>query len=213
MKKLMVITVTLVALLFVACDLFGKKEDYFPTNVGSKWEYEGYAITESTTDAPADTVYKLTATIVAEKKDKLSSGDEVIMMIQNSEVHYYQPSETSYSFVETSYVRETKDAVLSYDTKNDTTPDTTLVLPLKEGKTWHIYENVVAKVLSQEDITVKAGTYKKAWKIEYTDTAASNYKEYFWYANNIGMAKAYGEWTWGASTVKSTVELVKATIK
>ncbi len=213
MKKVMFVALACAAILIMSCDLFGgKEENYYPTTVGSKWDYSGYVLLETGTDAQPDTIQKITATTLANKKDKLTSGEDVTEMITTIEFHQYYPTETTFTQSETGYIRETDNAILSYESKDDTAPDTALALPLIKDKTWHVNADVVAKALDQEDVTVQAGTYKKAWKVEQTLTG-EDYKQYYWFANNIGMAKIYWQQTEQSATITFNMELTKATIK
>ncbi len=214
MKKVMLVMLAGAAILLLSCDIFGgKEENYFPTTVGSKWDYTSVILLETSgTDATPDTIQTMTINLLANKKDKLDSGEDVTEMVATVTTHIYSPTETTYTSTDTSYVQETSNAVLTYESKSDTAPDTSLVIPLAKDKTWHVNADVIAKVLDQEDITVTAGTYKKAWKVEQSSTSGGE-KQYFWYANNIGMAKAYWQETEDSATVTVTFELKSVTIK
>ncbi|MGQ9708355.1 MAG: hypothetical protein ACUVUR_05715 [bacterium] len=211
MKKVLFAALASGAILLLSCDL-GGKEDYYPLTVGSKWEYSGYVLLETGTDAQPDTIIRMTAAFIANKNDKLSSGEDVTEMIATLESHYYYPNETTITQIDTSYTRETGNAILEYGSKDDTSPDTALVLPLEKDKTWHVNPGVIARVLIQEDVMVKAGTYKNAWKIEQTETG-TGYKTYYWYANNIGLVKIYNQHTEQSNTYTFNMELVSANIK
>ncbi|MEO0049518.1 MAG: hypothetical protein ABIK23_06725 [candidate division WOR-3 bacterium] len=214
MKKVMFVMLAGAAILLLSCDIFGgKEENYFPTTVGSKWDYTSVILLETSgTDATPDTIQTMTINLLANKKDKLDSGEDVTEMVATVTTHIYSPTETTYTSTDTSYVQETSNAVLTYESKSDTAPDTSLVIPLAKDKTWHVNADVIAKVLDQEDITVTAGTYKKAWKIEQTVTSLAD-KQYYWYANNVGMVKAYWEQDYGTAKVTFSMELTSATIK
>lgn len=214
MKKVMFVALACAAILILSCDLFGgKEENYFPTTVGSKWDYTGVVLLDTSgTDAAPDTIQTMDINQVANKKDKLDSGEDVTEMVTTMTFHIKYPVESTYTQTFTSYVRETDNAILTYESKADTAPDTSLVLPLAKDKTWHMSADVIAKVLLQEDVTVPAGTYKKAWKIEQSSTGGGE-KQYFWYANNIGMAKVYWQETEGTATVTVSIELKSVTIK
>lgn len=211
-KKLFVILILGAVAVFVSCNLFGGgKEDYYPTTVGSKWDYSGYVLRSTATDATPDTIEKINVTVRATKKDKLNTGEDVTEMVSTMDVHIYYPMDTTYTGVDTSYIRETENAVLEYGSKSEIEPDTILALPLTKDKTW---SNDSYKVIDQENVTVPAGTYKKAWKIEHTTTeGGETYKEYYWFANNIGLAKVFWQQSYGTDLITFTIELVSASIK
>ncbi len=214
MKKSFLVGVLLAAAVcFLNCDLSGGKDDYYPTTVGSTWNYYFYVLATMPTTGAQDTVQTMNMETKATKNDKLSSGEDVTEMVTTVEVHIKFPDST-YTSVDTSYVRETGSAVLSYSSKDDQTPDTVLSLPLVKDKTWRISTDVTAKVVGQEDVTVTAGSYKNAWKVETvygSGTGATT--GYHWYANKVGMVKYHSEYSAGGYPVVVHGELTSANIK
>ncbi len=209
-----VIGMIITGLLWIGCDIFGAKEDYYPLAVGNSWSYHGHVRILTATDDQPDTVQTMTIQVVATGKDNLNSGEEVIQLVNTTSVHMYFPFESTFTVVDTSYERETGGFVLSYESKTDSAPDTTLVLPLTKDKTWRVNEITVAKVLQQEDVNVPAGTYRSAWKIEQTvNTGAQTFTQHWWYANNIGPVKAHWREPYGTAAYEFNLELTGATIK
>ncbi len=209
-----VIVLVLSGLLWTGCDIFGTKEDYYPLTVGNSWSYRGHARVLTATDDQPDTVQTMTIQVVATGKDNLNSGEEVIELVNTTSVHMYFPFESTYTVIETTYEREAGSFVLSYESKTDSAPDTTLVLPLTKDKTWRINEFTVARVLQQEDVTVPAGTYRSAWKIEQTvNTGTQTFTQHWWYANNTGPIKAHWQESYGTAAYEFNLELTGATIK
>lgn len=212
--SLLVIVLIISGLVWIGCDMFGTKEDYYPLTVGNSWSYRGYARLLTATDDQPDTVQTMTIQVVATKRDNLNSGEEVIELVNTISVHMYFPFDSNYTVIDTSYARETGSFVLSYESKTDSAPDTTLVLPLTKDKTWRMNEFVVAKVLQQEDVSVPAGTYRNAWKIEHTVNAGTQtYTEHWWYANNVGPVKVHWQESYGTATYEFNLGLTGATIK
>jgi hypothetical protein len=214
MKRVIVIALLVAGLVVSGCDIFGSKEDYYPLTVGNVWNYSGYVVLQTAGDAPPDTIQKMSLEVVASRKEKLTGGEDVVEMVNTMQVRMFFPFETTYTSVETAYVRQAGNLVLSYERRDDTQPDTTLSLPLARGKTWRINQYVVAQVLEQEDVTVPAGTYRNAWKIEQFITEGSATGQvYCWYANNIGMVKLLEQFSYGGTSYISTMELTSATIR
>jgi len=211
MRKLVILTIAAIVCFIMSCKK-SSTDDYFPMSVGSQWNYEGYTL-YGTTTPPTDTMETTTSTIITQAKTTLTSGEEVIPFQNTQITRYFFPIVETDTIILTSYVREADDAILSYDSTSDTTPDTLLMLPLETGKTWH-YGSVTALVVGQEDVTVEAGTYKNAWKIKFTIISGSYTRELFqWYAKDIGQVKLHSEYTGAQYNMINHLELLSATIK
>ncbi|MEN9978770.1 MAG: hypothetical protein ABIK38_00290 [candidate division WOR-3 bacterium] len=214
MKRWWLIGMMIAGLVLLSCDIFGSKVDYYPLTVGNSWSYRGYARMLTVTDDQPDTMQTMTIQVVATGKDNLNSGEEVIELVSTNSVHLYFPFETTYIVVDTSYARETGDFLLTYESKTDSAPDTTLALPLTKDKTWRINEFTVARVLQQEDVSVPAGIYRSAWKVEQTVTSgAQTFTQHWWYGNNVGPVKAHWQESYGTANYEFSLELTSATIK
>lgn len=206
-KKMKRLLLLVPVIIIIGCGLFGG-EDFFPINIGNKWEYSGYTLSGT------DTSSTMTSEINITKKDKIGDND-VFESVSKTAIRTRVPDTTITSY-DTSYIRETKDAILTYATKT-ATPETSLLLPLKKDKTWKQIsgsDTTTYTVKDQEDVTVKAGTYKKCWKVEakvtmYGITIPTN----FWYADGTGLVKSYTEYTIATVTSKILIQLTKATIK
>ncbi len=206
MKRLLLL---LPILFFLSCGIFGKKEEYFPMGIGSVWNYFSLSLIE--TASSTDTIQKVTIQTEARKKDKLTTGEDVTEFFSTDTIKMKIPYETTYVVTRSSYIRESGNYILTYESKSDETPDTTLVQPLAKDKSWRVNSTTTATVISQEDVTVKAGTYKNAWKIELN---TNGNKMYYWYANGKGMVKGYmeNEYVPGYKFILN-MELTSATIK
>ena len=200
-----------VVLLSSGCDIFGSDADYFPMSVGSVWNYEGYSLTEHTMDA-VDTTMTMTQKIEALKKDNLDSGEEVTCFQMTTTTTLAFP-ETTYTTVDTGYLRKSGDYVLGYSSLGDTDPDTAFMTALAAGKTW-TSEGATYEVIGQDDVSVMAGTYKNAWKVSVTEPPDTLIKTYMWYADGIGNVKSYMQHTPAPGyTVTYNNELTSATVK
>jgi hypothetical protein len=147
----------------------------------------------------------------ATKKDTLTSGDDVTEFTTTLTTHVFSP-DTTYTTTDTGYVRESGDYVLSYSSLSDTTPDTAFVTAPKANQTW-TSGDATYLVVGQEDVTVTAGTFKKAWKLQFTPSDTTM-KVYLWFADGKGNVKEHMEFspTSGVSVVYNN-ELTSATIK
>ncbi len=210
MKKVVTLGLLTVAVFLLNCP--GGVEDYYPTTIGSVWNYKMFVLMASPTDGTLDTIQTETRATVATRNDKLTSGEDVVEIVSTNLVTLRFPRESTFTIVETCYVRETGDMVLSYATKDDTEPDTTLVLPLSRGKTWNVGHGITAEVIEQEDVTVAAGTYKNTWKIKQRESGATE-EIFIWLANRVGTVKIHSEWSSGGYNFTLHGELTSASIK
>lgn len=212
MKKLLILTVTAAACFIIGCKS-GGSDDYFPMSVGSQWEFSGY-ILFGTTTPPTDTWRTMTNSTVAQAKTTLTGGEEVVPFQTTTISHTTFPIVMTDTSVGTSYVRESGDVILGYDSLSTSTPDTLMVMPLEANKTWHKDASSTALVVGQEDVTVAAGTYKNAWKIKMTSIIGSDTTEGFqWYAKGIGIIKTHSEYSESGYNMISNQELTSSTIK
>jgi hypothetical protein len=213
-KALIALTLFGILALYLSCDIFGSKPDYYPLSIGSTWNWYAWTIMNTSTDGTPDTVQTLTINTRATKNDKLTSGEDVVQLIKVGTVHLRYPRESTYTVDETCYVRKTDKFVLSYDRKDDSEPDTVLALPLAAGKQWRINQELTAKALEQEDITVAAGTYRNAWKIETRAVSGGNTIIMFqWYADKVGNVQYHSEQSYSGYTFIYHGELISATVK
>jgi len=171
----------------------GLTDDYYPLSVGSTWNSEGYVLF-GTTAAALDTWQTHTGLSKVERQTQLTGGGNVFEVSYQTTIHARFPSETTFTVLDTSYVRETGSAVLSYQTLGDTEPDTVMVLPLAAGKTWRVDSSTTVEVIGQEDVAVKAGSFQQAWKLKMaTTTGGTTVEMFFWYANRVGQVKGHWE--------------------
>jgi len=198
MKKLLL---ALPILMFVSCGIFGGA-DYSPMAVGSVWNYQGYTKTDTTI------VTTSTSKTEAKAEAKLTSGEDVVEFVSTTNTTVKATGQTTTS-TSKYYLRDAGDYILSYAKLDDTKPDTVLALPLEAGKTWHPDSGVTAKVIAEEDVTVKAGDYK-AWKTEYN---TAGFISYTWLADGIGGVHTHSENTVVGIKLIADVELTSSDIK
>ncbi len=198
----------LAAVLTAGCDLV-KPDDYFPMGVGSSWSYRDWATVQTPT-AGLDTTSTGTTEILVTGKRQLAAGGEVVEFVMNWVRYTRFPSPDTISGADTSYYRDAGNCILSYASLSDTVPDTLLVLPLAANRSWHSGGSTVT-VEEQEDLTVPAGTYRKAWRLalDVNDLVVKQ-----WYGNHAGLLKVFvrGEPMPGY-VYESYTELVQASIK
>jgi hypothetical protein len=198
-----------VALLGASCS--PSASSYFPLSVGSVWNSEYYVLS-GTTLASLDTIQTGSVVTTALEKATHSSGKEVIKFKYESTVHMRNP-DTTMTGTTYSYILEEGDYYLGFSALDDTTADTLMPTDLSVGKTWN-QGGASAEVVAEEDVTVKAGTYKKAAKVELASGVGGvTFDLYSWYAKGVGQVQSAYEYTYAGVTVKYRWELVSATIK
>jgi hypothetical protein len=207
MKRLLLL-IPVIAI--IGCGLFGGA-DYWPLKVGNIWKYAG--MTTVTVSSVEDTTSKMFVTNEVTANDQTIGGNKVFTMTSRDSIVTFNP-DTFYIGTGTSYVREADNAILTYASLTDSTPDTTLMTDLKANKTWTQYvgsDTVVYTVsAAKEDVTVPAKTYS-AWKVKAVWNSGTPI--YTWYADGTGMVKYSYEYTYYTATVKTWIELTAATIK
>lgn len=203
------------ALLLTACDLFGVQEDdYYPISLGNMWNYKGLVEIKAFN---GDTISSSSGVTEVTAETRLTGGEDVFEITRIDTTFAKVPSETTLVYTSVSYTRKTDDYVLGYESLDDTEPDTALVLPLEEGKTWTVQSwadtTTTATVLVKESVTVPAGTYD-CFKVRTTTTMGSqSYQMYWWYAEGVGLVKSYLETSQGGLVTVVRNELVSHDIK
>jgi hypothetical protein len=215
MRRILILSaVAAVALLGTSCN--PNAGDISPLSVGSVWNME-MLLLSGTTLASLDTAQTGTGVNTAVEKTTLSNGKEVIKFKSESTTIIHRPdplSDTTITTTNISYYREEGDWILGYSALDDTTGDTMMVSTPTVGKTWSQSAYATATVVGQEDVTVKAGTYKNAWKVKLVSTAGGYITEiYSWYAKGTGMVKMHYEFAMGGYTQVYNQELTSATVK
>lgn len=213
-KGILAVGLIVVGTIFLSCNLFPTSTDYYPLAIGNTWNWFYYTVMSSGIDAPPDTVETGNFVSQATRNEKLASGEDVVELVKTGTVTIHYPRETTYTITDTCYVRELSNLVLSYESKNDVEPETTLVLPLTAGKAWRITGSVMATAIGQEDVTVRAGTYRDAWKIRLSDVSGGDtFSMFYWYANRVGSVKYHMETMAGSYNFIYHGELVSAIIR
>ena len=81
------------------------------------------------------------------------------------------------------------------------------------GQSWS-QGPATAIVVGQEDVTVAAGTYKKAWKVKtITNIGGVTVQMFNWYARGVGNVKMHYEGEYQGYSQVYNEELTSATIK
>ncbi|MCX7994366.1 MAG: hypothetical protein N3A65_01145 [candidate division WOR-3 bacterium] len=199
MKKLFVLVP--VVLFLIGCG--GGEKDYWPLSVGNVWEYQSQ--TKVTTP---DTTFTITDSLKIEitGETTLNNGKKVFEAIMSN------------GGGDTTYWEKTDDYVFIYDNKADTEPDTALVLPLEEGKTWNFHKDSLytetIKIIGKESVTVPAGTYDDCWKAMdiYSSTSITE-TSYVWLAPDVGQVKMIRTESDTNYTMETKLELYNVTIK
>lgn len=186
----------------------GGEKDYWPLAVGNIWDYQ-----VSTTVTMPDTTITFTDTMKIEvtRETTLDNNTAVFEVITEMTVDTIVTTDTA-------YYQETDEYVFAYDEKSTTNPDTLLVLPIEEGKSWTVHkdslETITMEVVGKETVTVPAGTYEDCWKGRQIQTDGTDAETmYVWLAPDVGWIKQ--TFTEGDTnfTTSTTVELLNATIK
>lgn len=194
-------------LLFVPFVLYifgcGGAVNYYPLSVGNTWDYS----IAGTITSP-DTTFETTGSQNVEitEETTLDDGTEVFeQMTITTMVDPDTTVDTTYTYTE-----ETEDYILGYDDKADTTADTWLELPIEDGNTWDVNDDMSAVVLGKEDVSVPAGDYGDCWEIGYiTDSDTV----FVYFADGIGMVRQYFEFTDGDVTVETDIELEDSNVE
>jgi hypothetical protein len=207
MKKLLFVLPVLAGLFVVGCDT---STDYSPLAVGNVWNYSGYT-TMTSTQASTDTTMSLTQRMEVIDTDTLNNGTSVYVMVVTI-VEDLSVPDTTITVVDTSYYAETDSTVVAYADKSSTEGQVTMRIPLEAGVSWS-HGGSTTTVAEQEDVTVPAGTYKSAWRLDVTNPAYPDMDSHGWYANKVGQVKTEMTNVSGGYTIHQVQELTSATIK
>lgn len=186
MKKLLL----LIPLVFFIIGCGGEEvgTTFFPLAVGNIWEY---MLTQTMT-TPDTTIFGGTGTQEQEitAETTLDNGTEVFeqVTITTIIVQFDTIFADTSMFVDTTYIQETENYLLMYDSKDDTEPDTMAALPPEIGKSWNTEDSTTATYVGQESVTVPAGTFSDCWKIAIFMPAGDD-TTWFYVAEDVGMVK------------------------
>lgn len=197
MKKLLL----LIPLVFfiIGCAGEGAGTAFWPFAVGNIWEY----IATQTMTTPDTTIVWGTGTQEQEitAETTLDNGTEVFeqVTITTLIVQFDTIFADTSLMVDTSFIQETENYILMYESKDDTAPDTMAVLPLESGKSWNM-DSGTATVVGQESVTVPAGTFSDCWKIAFVDADTM----WVYVAENVGPIKII----WTETNTDTTMEML-----
>jgi hypothetical protein len=183
----------------------------FPMTIGSTWSTESYTLAGPTGGA-LDTSETGVTTTTALEKANLTNGKEVVRFRHESTVHVFEP-DSSYSTTTYTLLREEDDVIMVYAALDDTIGDTLMMVNPAVGQDWG-QGIATAIIVGQEDVTVPAGTYKKAWKVKtVANLGIMTVEVLTWYARGIGNVKMHSETEFLGSIDVIDEELTSATIK
>jgi hypothetical protein len=183
----------------------------FPMTIGSVWNTEFYLL-EGQSVASLDTFETGMTTTTALEKANLTTGKEIVKFKHESTVHLHILDST-YTATTYSLMHEEGDAIVSYAALDDTTGDTVVMAYPAVGQSWS-QGPATAIVVGQEDVTVAAGTYRKAWKVKtITNIGGVTVQMFSWYARGVGNVKMHYEGEYQGYSQIYNEELTSATIK
>jgi hypothetical protein len=203
MKKLLCL-LPIIALI-IGC---GGEAVYFPLAVGNQWEY---SIEQTITLISPDTTWEYTGNSITEitAETTLDNGNPVLEQVTTTTWDDTLMTDAT----DTTYVEETEDYMLIYNSKADTDPDTSLMLPIEAGNTWTVYSNtadtMTAYVVGKATVTVPAGSYDDCWQIEYSFSGGVNVD---WFAPDFGVVRHEYEMSDSNTTIQFIKELESVTI-
>jgi hypothetical protein len=169
--------------------------DYWPMAEGNTWEYRGVEIVAYPDSTPDTAIVGEAMNLKCGSRVKLSDGTDAWPM---------DDGDSTYA-----YFSDSRNAVLHYTGVSDTKPDTWLLLPLEQGKTWP-YSNVTMLVRGKETVEVPAGTYDDCWKVEMLVTGGSSF---IWFAPNVGMVLTESRYESQTFSLVRRTELTHAEVK
>ena len=183
----------------------------FPLTLGSTWNTESHSL-GGQSGGVLDTSQTAVTTTTALEKALLSNGKEVVRFRHESAVHEFD-SDSSYSSTMETLLREEDDVIMVYAALDDTIGDTLMMLNPAVGQNWG-QGIATAIVVGQENVTVPAGTYKKAWKVKaVANLGVVTVEVHTWYAKGVGNLKMHSEAEFMGSVEVIDEELSSATIK
>ncbi len=170
MKKILLGLVT-ISIIIISCKKEKKVTDIMPLNLGNYWNYQRLVVEDGDTT--------------------LSDTFKMEVNTQNKDTFYLIGS--LFTFEELPEKPEEESMkVIFYDsllfTYTDDEPDTQLVLPLKEGKSWKVNEEFTAEVISIERVNIGDKQYSDCWRIKYQNEDGDIQKE-LWFKEEIGIVK------------------------
>jgi hypothetical protein len=183
----------------------------FPMTIGSAWNTES-CLLAGQASAVLDTLETSMTTTTAFERAGLTNGKEVVKFKSESAVHLRTPDST-YTTTGYSLLREESDAILSYGAPDDTIGDTVVMSDPAVGQSWS-QGPATAVIVGQEDVTVAAGTYRKAWKVKtITNVGGITVVMFSWYARGVGNVRIHYEGEYQGYTQVYDQQLTSATIK
>ncbi|MEO0184379.1 MAG: hypothetical protein ABIL22_01045 [candidate division WOR-3 bacterium] len=199
MKKLLLPIAVLIV--FVGC---GGEKDIFPITVGNTWEYDHIS-----THGEGDSILwsdTTSTTMTISRETTLNNGTAVFEAITEGD-----------TWKDSSYLEQTDDYVVSYDSLGAVIGDTLLKFPIEQGNSWTIYSdsNSTSKavVVGKKNVSVPAGTYDDCWEIGVYWTWNPDDTVYMYYAPGVGLVRQYLSFVDSTSWAVHETQLVETNIK
>jgi hypothetical protein len=195
-------------LVWLGCD--ANNGPIYPMSVGSVWHTESYVL-EGTTTAALDTVQTAVTTTTATAKVNLDNGKEAVRFATERTTHFSTDSTVTDTL--STFVREEDGAIIVHSSLSDSVGDTLMMAEPEIGQSWSPGFGT-SLVVGQEDVTVPARTYRKAWKVKtIMSFGIFSIEVYSWYARGTGNVKNHYEFTYEGQNQVYDEELTSATIK
>jgi hypothetical protein len=208
-RTLLVAAAAAAALVGVGCD--SNPGPIFPMTIGSVWHTESSTLQGTTTAALDTSETALTTTTVSESAS-LANGKGVVKLTSETTIHQFSPDST-YTATAVILLNEENGVIMTYGALDDTVGDTLMMSEPEVGQTWSP-GLATSVVIGQEDVTVPAGTYKKAWKVKtITNIGFITLEMFSWYARGVGNVRNHYEATYEGQSQVFDEELTSATIK
>ncbi len=169
--------------------------DYWPMAEGNTWTYRELEIASYPDSTPDTTIVEEATTWKYGSRVKLANGMDAWPL---------DGGHSSYN-----YFSDSQSAVLIYTSVYDTKPDTWLLLPLEQGKTWtRGYATMIVR--GKETVEVPAGTYDDCRKVEMLVMGGSSF---IWFAPNVGMVLTESRYESETYSLVTRSELTHAEVK
>jgi len=171
--------------------------DYWPMAEGNLWQYRSVMIYAQPDSAPDTLINEDYMTWKCGSQVTLDSGPKAWAV--------------EVSIGDTMYFSESRNAVLLYDDVSDTDPDTWLVFPFEEGKTWN-YADGTMLVREKGTVEVPAGTFKNCWKVEMLEGGSMS-QSFLWFGPNLGLVLVEQSYESQGSSITVRYELTSKIVK
>jgi hypothetical protein len=201
-----------------------KVENYFPMAAGYEWKYSATEISYLDSVRAETTAGAENREIRCIGRKPMPNGREAwalhtYILYKRSPTQARAAKDTAMWITDTTFAGQADSLVLNWGSRNFEHPNTELVLPLREGRSWNVrggkLYSTQATAVRQESVKVPAGEYVQAWRIEdsttFTDGKTPPMRFVRWYAAGVGLVRTESEMLRANGTrLRSIDELVSA---